>query len=387
MEISNIKKGKVFLGKYKIIDEINRGGMGSQIYLAENLNYNKEDSHFSKKYKYSAIKFINKTDETTKENWNKILDESVTNARLTQSDNIVQLYEMHPLNKDSIALVMEYVDGPNLKELIRERGCLPLPEAFSIFKKILIGVIEMHSKDSVIIHRDLKPENIILSKDKLDVKIADFGISSVLVENDNFNDYVLTDENSFFGTIPYVTPDAVYNKSTGNKMGENSRPIITKQYDFHALGIIFYEMLIGEKPFEILDENNQRTILYWKEFDITPMKFINPNIRNEIENVILRLTASKDKMMQHRYYDALEILNDINKIEEKIANKLPEDPTLLPYNERKYQNDITLQIIGSKKMNFKQNLRTNILFITSSFMFFILIILAITFIALSASYY
>lgn len=387
MEISNIKKGKVFLGKYKIIDEINRGGMGSQIYLAENLNYNKEDSHFSKKYKYSAIKFINKTDETTKENWNKILDESVTNARLTQSDNIVQLYEMHPLNKDSIALVMEYVDGPNLKELIRERGCLPLPEAFSIFKKILIGVIEMHSKDSVIIHRDLKPENIILSKDKLDVKIADFGISSVLVENDNFNDYVLTDENSFFGTIPYVTPDAVYNKSTGNKMGENSRPIITKQYDFHALGIIFYEMLIGEKPFEILDENNQRTILYWKEFDITPMKFINPNIRNEIENVILRLTASKDKMMQHRYYDALEILNDINKIEEKIANKLPEDPTLLPYNERKYQNDITLQIIGSKKMNFRQNLRTNILFITSSFMFFILIILAITFIALSASYY
>ena len=387
MEISNIKKGKVFLGKYKIIDEINRGGMGSQIYLAENLNYNKEDSHFSKKYKYSAIKFINKTDETTKENWNKILDESVTNARLTQSDNIVQLYEMHPLNKDSIALVMEYVDGPNLKELIRERGCLPLPEAFSIFKKILIGVIEMHSKDSVIIHRDLKPENIILSKDKLDVKIADFGISSVLVENDNFNDYVLTDENSFFGTIPYVTPDAVYNKSTGNKMGENSRPIITKQYDFHALGIIFYEMLIGEKPFEILDENNQRTILYWKEFDITPMKFINHNIRNEIENVILRLTASKDKMMQHRYYDALEILNDINKIEEKIANKLPEDPTLLPYNERKYQNDITLQIIGSKKMNFRQNLRTNILFITSSFMFFILIILAITFIALSASYY
>lgn len=344
--------GKDFLGKYKIIKLIGTGGMESKVYKAENMDFG-INSHFTEKFKYVAIKFISKTNETSSDNWSRILDEGVTNARLAESDNIVKLFEIHRLEKDQIALVMEYMNGKSLKTFIRDRGCLSITETLSIFKKILLGVADMHTKDRVIIHRDLKPENIMLSDDIVDVKIADFGISSVIV-NDGAGDLeVLTNENSFFGTIPYVTPDAINNKNTkGN--------FITKQYDFHALGIILYEMLIGEKPFELEDENDVSTILYWNQFDIVPMKFINCDIRNEIENVFLKLTASKPNMIKHRYNNVFEILDDISEIEKRISNKLDELPTLLPYDKRVYQNKFTFDIYPKEKRNIIYNFKTNL---------------------------
>lgn len=368
---------KEFLGKYKIIKLIGRGGMNSEVYLAENLNFNSND-HFSEKHKYAAIKLINKTSDTTADHWNRILDEGVTNARLSQSNDIVKLYEIHQLNKDEIVLIMEYIDGPSLKTLIRERSCLSLPETLYIFKKILLGVADMHSKDRVIIHRDLKPENIMFSSDLLDVKIADFGISSVLVQNDNDVD-ALTNETSFFGTIPYVTPDSttMYKTINGNKM-----PIITKQYDFHALGIILYEMLIGEKPFDIKDENDTSIISYWLKYDIIPIKYINPEIRNEIENIFLKLTASKENYKHLRYKDVSEIIDDISRVEQKISNNEKEDQTLIPYDKRIYQKTNFFSNIEIHSFSIKKFLKSNLWFSISLSLFSILMILLIVFIPL-----
>lgn len=369
---------KEFLGKYKILKLIGRGGMNSEVYLAENLNFNSND-HFSEKHKYAAIKLINKTSDTTADHWNRILDEGVTNARLSESSNIVKLYEIHQLNKDEIVLIMEYIDGPSLKTLIRERSCLSLPETLYIFKKILLGVADMHSKDRVIIHRDLKPENIMFSKDLLDVKIADFGISSVLVQNENDDIDALTNETSFFGTIPYVTPDSttMYKMINGNKM-----PIITKQYDFHSLGIILYEMLIGEKPFDIKDENDTSIISYWLKYDIVPMKYINPEIRNEIENIFLRLTASKEKYKHLRYKDVLEIIEDITRVEKRISNKEKEEMTLIPYEKRVYQKDTFFKNLEINIFSFKKILKSNPWFLATLILFILLMILLITFIPL-----
>ncbi|WP_412031868.1 serine/threonine-protein kinase [Malacoplasma muris] len=369
--------GKEFLGKYKIIKLIGKGGMESEVYLAETI-HSKSNNHFSNKFKYTAIKFIKKTSTTTSDHWNRILDEGVTNARLATSEYIVKLYEMHPLDKDTIVLIMEYIDGPSLKELIRNRGCLSIPETLSIFKKILHGVSDMHTKERVIIHRDLKPENIMLSKDLLDVKIADFGISSVLVQDNDIVKDVLTNETSFFGTIPYVTPDATSLQSFDNK----KMPMLSKQYDFHALGIIFYEMLIGEKPFEIVDENDPSIILYWKKYDILPMKKINKNIRNEIENVFLKLTASRPNIMKYRYNDVSEIMNDIEEIESRISKKQEELPTILSYNQREYQQSLCLRLNSYSRNKFCKFIKSNKWLTINLFLFLLLVILLIIFISL-----
>lgn len=365
-----------FLGKYKILKEIGRGGMDSVVYLAEIINFDQND-YFSNKFKYVAIKFIKKTKETTNEHWNRILDEGVTNARLADSDYIVKLYEIHPLDKETIVLVMEYIDGPTLKTLIRDKSCLAITEALSIFKKILLGVNDMHSKDHLIIHRDLKPENIMLSKDMLDVKIADFGISSVLVRDEDNIKNVLTDENTFFGTIPYVTPDATKLYSVGDK----KLPMITKQYDFHALGIIFYEMLVGEKPFDIEDENDQNIILYWKNYDVMPMSKIDKNFRNEIENIFLKLTASRKNIIDYRYNDVEEIIEDINELEKKIADKSDQTPSILPYENRVFQKSIYLDL-EKKSNDIHTVVQRNKITITVFCLFFFVFILFIIFLCI-----
>lgn len=330
--------GKTLFGKYEILKLLGRGGMDSEVYLAKNLKYDTND-YFDEKFKYAAVKIIHKTQETTTDHWNRILDEGVTNARLSKNEYIVRLFDFHQPNDTTIVLIMEYLDGPSLKNLIRERSCLSVPEALSIFKKIVLGVCYMHSRERVIIHRDLKPENILMSKDLLDVKIADFGISSVVDQSSGY-DNVLTNETTFFGTIAYVSPDVI---KVATKDGKSKMPLVTKQYDFHSLGIIFYEMLIGEKPFEINDENDPKIISYFTTFDITPMKKINPQIRNEIENIFIRLTASKEKDLHLRYTDAHEILEDINKVEEAIALNKKEEESLKPESKREYQNLMPLK--------------------------------------------
>lgn len=333
--------GTTYLNKYKIIKLLGTGGMNSTVYLAQNINYNEEDNHLEK-FKYVALKFIKRTLDTTADNWTKILDEKVTIGRLMDNPYIVELELCFPSSSTSNSIVfsMEYVDGPSLKSLIRSRGCLSIVEALSIFKKIILGVNYMHDRERTIIHRDLKPENILLSKDLLDVKISDFGVSSVVQNIDDNNYSILSNEVDVFGTIPYICPDVI-------GMNKN-RPRVTKQFDFHALGIIFYEMIVGEKPLEIENEMDPSVITYFKKFDITPLKKINPKFKNQIENMFLKLTASKPYDMEYRYDDCLEIIADIEKIERVLTGQDAEEPLLIPTNKRNYQSGASFKISDRK---------------------------------------
>ena len=172
-------KGQVLLGKYKILNLLTQGGMDSSIYLAEDISFS-EKNYFSNKYKYSAVKIIEKTEDTDNAQWEKILDEGTTTGRLIGKKNIVELYEFAKLNENTILIIMEYIDGPTLSKYISNSGVIPLNESIYIFEQVLIGVNELHKNSNIIIHRDLKPDNILISKDLSKVKIIDFGISSVL---------------------------------------------------------------------------------------------------------------------------------------------------------------------------------------------------------------
>ena len=322
---------------YKLVELLGTGGMNSEVYLGK---YVGNDKDIPEKYKNAAIKIITKTSDTTSDQWNKILDEAVTNARLSKKSdvNIVKLFNYDNTDTDVVKTVMEYMDGESLKIVLRDRSCFSLVETLYFFEKILIGIQYMHNQDRSIIHRDLKPENILTSSDLLEAKISDFGVCTVIEPNSKNN--FLTNETSFFGTVPYVTPDAFNcTFSEGKRI-----PIITKQFDFHSLGIIFYEMLVGDKPFEIIDENDTSTIKLFADYDITPMKYINPSITNDVENVFLRLTASKENDKHLRYTCVEEIINDVKRIQNKYTKNDREDETLKPYYKRTYQSRLLLEL-------------------------------------------
>lgn len=358
--------GSLYLDKYKILKVLGRGGMNSVVYYAENVLHSQSDP--LERFKYVALKVINRTLETTEEDWTKILDERVTIGRLMNNPYIVNLELSFPMSaeKNKIIFSMEYIDGPSLTKLIKDRGALSIVEALSIFKKIVLGVNYMHNRERTIIHRDLKPENILLSKDLLDVKISDFGVASVIHNVDN-EKRVLSLEQSVFGTIPYISPD-VYDK--------NERKKISTQLDFHALGIIFYEMLVGYKPLEIEDETDPSVIKYFTMYDITPMKKINSKFVNEIENIFLRLTASKENDTKFRYNNCFEILDDISKVEAVISNKEKEGKLLVPVCERHFQN-IDLFKIQKYENLFIEFKNKPLLWVCTSLIFLFIILIII----------
>jgi serine/threonine-protein kinase len=240
---------------------------------------------------------------------------------------------------------MEFIDGISLHEHLEKIGNFSIKEAVYYFRHILEAIKELHSFNEKIIHRDLKPENIMLTKDLMNIKIIDFGISSVVVELELTNDKkAITSEESLFGTFPYISPDLL--KMRGKSATERQQ-IISEQFDFFSLGVIFYEMLMGEKPFKIADEHDQNVIKLPLTYDMMCISDINPTIPVAIENIIFRCLASKDSDLKFRYHSVNEIMDDLNNYsttpEKSTFNKL-----LKPKNERTLQLTNTFNVQAQK---------------------------------------
>lgn len=370
-------KGQILLGKYKILNLITQGGMDSAIYLAEDITLT-EKNYFANKYRYSAVKIIEKTKDTANDQWEKILDEGTTTGRLIGKKNIVELYEFAKLDENTILIIMEYVDGPSLSKYITNSGTIPLNESIYIFEQILIGVNELHKNSNIIIHRDLKPDNILISKDLSKIKIIDFGISSVLKRTkDQLNNMeVITNEESFYGTIPYITPDVL---NFRNQSKNNLASMITKQFDFHSLGVIFYEMITGKKLFYYEDENSVESITYPCIYDIVPMKSIFEDFPNDIENIILRLVSSKEKDYHYRYSSIEEILNDLEKYKLRIKNNEPEPRILKKSSLRNFQFTPKFNVNKELIKFYKNNKIMKNGYLSIIFLLIILIILILLF--------
>ncbi|MGL4647458.1 MAG: serine/threonine-protein kinase [Mycoplasmoidaceae bacterium] len=344
--------GKTFLGKYKILKLIGKGGMDSSIFLADDLSSN-ENTYLSYKYKYAAIKIIEKSRDTSDDQWQKILDEGTTTGRLLEKKNIVKLYDFSTLDNNTILIAMEFIDGLTLQKYIIENGAIPLNESIYIFEQVLIGVKELHNNTNIIIHRDLKPENILISKDLSKIKIIDFGISSVLEKTkEKFAKLkILTNEESFYGTIPYLTPDIL---NFSNQPKENIAYLITKQFDFHSLGVILYEMIMGKKPFFYENDEDPKSIRLPQEYDIPPMKLTFKDFPSDIENIIIRLMASKENDYGHRYSSIEEVIEDVNKYKLRIRIQNPEPHVIKKSADRRLQFPAKFNIKNElKKRNYK----------------------------------
>ena len=287
-----IEKGQMINDRYEIIKSIGEGGMAN-VYLAY-------DTILDRRV---AIKVL-RGDLSNDEKFVRRFQREALSASSLSHPNIVEMYDVGEDN-GIYYIVMEYIEGKTLKQLIKKRGALTLSEAIDIMLQITDGISQAH--DCYIIHRDLKPQNIMIKEDGT-IKITDFGIAMAL------NSTQLTQTNSVMGSVHYLPPEQASGKGS------------TIRSDIYSMGILFYEILTGTLPFK--GDNAVEIALKQMRDEIPSVRKKNPAIPQSVENVILKATAKNPK---NRYSDAKEmhadlltVLNDDRINEAKLVFKYPE---------------------------------------------------------------
>ncbi|WP_027120842.1 serine/threonine-protein kinase [Mycoplasmopsis lipofaciens] len=324
----NINKNSNVLKKYRIVQLIGEGGF-SQVYKIEKNNPNQ---HFSNEF--YALKYVNFEGRPDIEINKKRFKQEIEIYKKIKSNKIPAYIDSYIDEKEQY-LIMEYVEGKTLREIINQEGKVSSQTAVYIIKQIAEGLMELHN--CKILHRDIKSANIILTNKK-EVKIIDFGLAL----GEDSQRY--TKDTKVVGTVYYMAPELCV-----------SNAIPTVQSDIYALGILLFELLTGRYP--IKGKNAQETIKKQKN---SPMPDINKEITIPIalSNIITRSTA---KDPNKRYKSMYEMYLDL---------KTCLDP------KRYYESPLDL-----KKIKVKNKMRDFIysksFIITSSIIFFLLLILGI----------
>ncbi len=267
-----ITKGDKINNRYQIIKTIGEGGMAN-VYLANDTILNRQ----------VAVKIL-RGDLADDEKFVRRFQREALSASKLAHPNIVEVYDVGEEN-GYYYIVMEYINGKTLKNLIKRRGSLTLPEVIDIMTQLTNAVICAH--DSYIIHRDIKPQNIMILEDGT-VKITDFGIATSL------NSIELTQTNSIMGSVHYLPPE----QATG------SAPTIKS--DIYSLGILMFELLTGKVPFKG-DTAVEIAIKQMKE-PIPSVIELKPDIPQSVENIIITACA---KNLKNRYENAKTMLDDL----------------------------------------------------------------------------
>ena len=287
-----VTKGQKINGRYEIIKSIGEGGMAN-VYLAYDTILDRN----------VAIKVL-RGDLANDEKFVRRFQREALSASSLSHPNIVAMYDVGEDN-GLYYIVMEYVEGKTLKQLLKKRGSLTLSEAIDIMLQLTDGMA--HAHDSYIVHRDLKPQNIMIQDDG-QIKITDFGIAMAL------NSTQLTQTNSVMGSVHYLPPEQAAGKGA------------TIKSDIYSMGIIFYELLTGELPFKG-DSAVEIALKQMKE-PLPDVHKLNNDIPQSIENIILKSTAKNPK---NRYDDAKSMHNDL--LTALNDDRINEPPYVYPYPE------------------------------------------------------
>lgn len=292
-----ISKGQKINDRYEIIKSIGEGGMAN-VYLGydEILDRN------------VAIKVL-RGDLSNDEKFVRRFQREALSASSLSHPNIVEMYDVGEDN-GLYYIVMEFVDGKTLKQLLKRRGNLTLSEAIDIMLQLTDGMA--HAHDSYIIHRDLKPQNIMIQDDG-QIKITDFGIAMAL------NSTQLTQTNSVMGSVHYLPPEQAAGKGS------------TTKSDIYSMGIIFYELLTGKLPFK--GDNAVEIALKHMRDPLPNIREEHDSIPQSIENIILKATAKNPK---NRYEDAKSMHDDL--LTALDDDRINEEPLVYKYPEHETEN-------------------------------------------------
>lgn len=282
-----IIKGQKIDGRYQIIRTIGEGGMAN-VYLAYDTILERE----------VAVKVL-RGDLANDEKFVKRFQREAKAASSLNHPNIVEMYDVGE-DDGNYFIVMEYVNGKTLKNLIKKRGALSLSETIDIMLQLTSGIACAH--DSYIIHRDIKPQNVMILEDGR-VKITDFGIAVAL------NSTELTQTNSVMGSVHYLPPEQA------NGSGA------TVKSDIYSLGILMYELLTGKLPFK--GDNAVEIAIKQMKDRLPSIIAQNPNVPQCVENVVLRACA---KNPENRYESVREMHEDLKTV---LAESRRDEPRLI----------------------------------------------------------
>ncbi|MDH4218821.1 MAG: protein kinase [Candidatus Aminicenantes bacterium] len=291
--------GATFAGRYQIIEELGKGGMGKV--------YKVHDTKIKEKIALKLIKPEIAKDKKTIERFSNEL-------RLTRKIRHKNVCQMFDLGEDQGTqfITMEFVPGEDLRSLIRRIGQLPIGKSISIAKQICEGLTEAHRLG--VVHRDLKSNNIMIDKEG-NVRIMDFGIARSLEAKR------ITGAGVMIGTPEYMSPEQVEGKD------------VDQRSDIYSLGVILYEMVTGRVPFEG-DTPLSIAVKHKTEAPQDP-KELNDQLPSDLSSLILRC-LEKDK--EKRYQKAEEVLSELERIEKGI----PTEESILPERKPITSKEITV---------------------------------------------
>lgn len=267
--------GTMLGNRYELLEKVGEGGMAI-VYKAKDHVLNR----------YVAAKILKSEFSGDKEFVEKFKREATAAASLTDN-NIVNTYDVG--TQDGINyIVMEYINGKTLKEIIRKKGILDIGEALDYGTQIAKALSCAHRNN--IIHRDIKPHNIMVTEDGL-VKVTDFGIAKAS------NSVTITNTNKVMGSAHYFSPE----QAKGS--------YVDFRTDIYSLGIVMYEMLTGKVPFDA-DSPVSVALKHIQESPVPP-KQLNPKIPDGLNDLVLK---SIEKEPIKRYQNIGELITDLQNL-------------------------------------------------------------------------
>ncbi|WP_407933017.1 Stk1 family PASTA domain-containing Ser/Thr kinase [Herbiconiux daphne] len=275
--------GRLIDGRYQVRSRIARGGMAT-VYLATDLRLERQ----------VAIKIMHghlADDIVFKE---RFVQEARSAARLAHP-NVVNVFDQGQ-DSDMAYLVMEYLPGVTLRDLLKDYGKLTTEQTVDVMDAVLGGLAAAHKAG--IVHRDLKPENVLLADDGR-IKISDFGLARAVSANTATGQALL-------GTIAYLSPELL------------TRGTADARSDIYAAGIMMYEMLVGKQPFT--GEQPMQIALMHAHDQMPTPSTANPGVPEQLDDLVLWATA---KEPDERPTDAREMLERLRTAEIEIVGSRP----------------------------------------------------------------
>ncbi|MBQ9987313.1 MAG: Stk1 family PASTA domain-containing Ser/Thr kinase [Erysipelotrichales bacterium] len=262
----------IIANRYSLLHKLGEGGM-ADVYLAIDTILNRE----------VAVKIL-RGDLATDPVAVLRFKREATAALTLNHPNIVQVYDVGE-EEGQHYIVMEYIKGITLKQLISKRGALDKQEAVDIMKQLVGAMVHAHKNN--VVHRDIKPQNVLI-KDDGTVKLTDFGIALAQ------NVAQLTQADAVLGSVHYLAPEIARGEAA------------SEQSDIYALGIVFYELLSGNVPYQ--GEAPVQVAMKHLREEIPSIREFNPTIPQSVENIIIIATA---KNRINRYKNTSAMASDI----------------------------------------------------------------------------
>jgi serine/threonine-protein kinase len=265
-------KGIKYFGDYKIIEQIGRGGM-AKIYTAIHVPLNR----------VVVVKEMVRSPGV--ESHKRFKREALLNASLSHP-NIVEVYDYFSIGSSSF-LVMQYIDGINLAEIIEQEAPLHPTVVAIVGYEICQAISYAHKSE--IIHRDIKPTNILISREG-QVKVSDFGVAKSKTSPD------LTSTGTIIGTPYYMSPE----QASGKK--------VSYQSDIYSIGVVLYEMLTGKRPFK--GDNTQEVTVRISRGKYKSPLWLDPHHSLRLSRI---MNKAMKKNPKKRYKNAERFKSDLEK--------------------------------------------------------------------------